>query len=193
MAKWSHGGQAKAAQTRCSRSWAVSRRVGSTMRRLPWTHFGSIGLSQGLLLGRKQGMMRTPPSRWTALIVLPQPGAHRPAAVPGGVVPDQDQRRDPAGGQPVAAPVPKGGGAGADRSPLDEAQPASPRARHRRVGRAPHSRPAPSDRGRRAPPSARPAAAAPHPSTRAAPAGRGSSTRSRPRTPAPSPAAPRPR
>ena len=26
--------------------------VGSTMARLPWTHLGSIGLSQGLLTGR---------------------------------------------------------------------------------------------------------------------------------------------
>ena len=33
---------------------------GSMMARLPWTHFGSIGLSQGLLIGRKQGRMRTP-------------------------------------------------------------------------------------------------------------------------------------
>ena len=36
------------------------------MARLPCTHLGSIGFSQGLLLGRQQETMRTPlPSRFT--------------------------------------------------------------------------------------------------------------------------------
>jgi len=38
-----------------------------TARRLPWTHLGSMGLSQGLLTGRRQATIRTPaPARLTA-------------------------------------------------------------------------------------------------------------------------------
>jgi len=44
--------QPKVAQTRSISSAAASRRVGSTTRRLPWAHFGSIGFSQGLLIGK---------------------------------------------------------------------------------------------------------------------------------------------
>ena len=57
----------RAVRARSSTSWAVSKRSGSTARRLPWTHFGSIGLSQGLLTGNRQPTMRTPcPARLTA-------------------------------------------------------------------------------------------------------------------------------
>ena len=41
-------------------SAAVKMRAGSTMARLPCSHLGSIGLSQGLLRGKKQAMIRTP-------------------------------------------------------------------------------------------------------------------------------------
>src|SRR2546423_6036556 len=36
------------------------RTQGPTTARLPCTHLGSIGLSQGLFVGKKQGRMRTP-------------------------------------------------------------------------------------------------------------------------------------
>ena len=39
-----------------------STRAGSTTARFPCTHLGSIGLSQGLLLGNRQTMRRQPPS-----------------------------------------------------------------------------------------------------------------------------------
>jgi hypothetical protein len=38
------------------------RRAGSTTARFPCTHLGSIGLSQGLLLGTRQTMRRQPRS-----------------------------------------------------------------------------------------------------------------------------------
>src|SRR5947209_8113523 len=40
------------AQTRSATSRALSRRVGSTMARVPCTHVGAMGLSQGLVTGR---------------------------------------------------------------------------------------------------------------------------------------------
>ena len=67
--------------------------------------------------------MRTPPSPVDALVVRPQPAPHRAADVPGGVVPDQDQRRGPRGRQARAAPGQELRGQGADRSPVHEAQP----------------------------------------------------------------------
>ena len=39
---------------------AESRRVGSTMARLPWIHLGSMGLSHGLLIGNWHTSSRTP-------------------------------------------------------------------------------------------------------------------------------------
>src|SRR5260221_10744082 len=45
---------------RSAKSFAVSSPSGSTTARLPWTHLGSIGLSQGLLVGKKHGRIRTP-------------------------------------------------------------------------------------------------------------------------------------
>ena len=44
--------QPKAAQTRSSSSGADSSRAGSATRFFPANHLGSIGLSQGLLVGR---------------------------------------------------------------------------------------------------------------------------------------------
>src|SRR4029453_9727112 len=41
-------------------SAAESTRAGSTTARFPCTHLGSIGLSQGLLLGNRQTMRRQP-------------------------------------------------------------------------------------------------------------------------------------
>ena len=32
--------------------------------RFPWTHFGSMGFNQGLLLGNRQGSTRTPQPRY---------------------------------------------------------------------------------------------------------------------------------
>jgi circadian clock protein KaiC len=52
MDRWGSRGQAKTAQTRSANSWALSSRSGSTTLRLPWTHLGSLGFSQGLLTGR---------------------------------------------------------------------------------------------------------------------------------------------
>src|SRR6266699_4573695 len=37
---------------RSANCWAESSPSGSTTARLPWTHLGSIGLSQGLLVGK---------------------------------------------------------------------------------------------------------------------------------------------
>src|SRR5437870_5687432 len=48
--------------TRLSSSTAVRVLVGSTIARLPCAHFGSIELSQGLLLGSQQGTICTPAS-----------------------------------------------------------------------------------------------------------------------------------
>ena len=50
------------------------------MARLPRTHFGSMRLSQGLLVGSQHGMMRTPRLEVASLlqhrlIVLTQPGS----------------------------------------------------------------------------------------------------------------------
>src|SRR3954451_15766491 len=45
-------GQPYTAQTRSASSAVASRRSGSMTLRLPWSHLGSIGLSQGLLIGR---------------------------------------------------------------------------------------------------------------------------------------------
>src|SRR5215510_3276443 len=39
-----------------------STRAGATMARFPCTHLGSIGLSQGLLLGNRQTRKRQPPA-----------------------------------------------------------------------------------------------------------------------------------
>src|SRR5581483_12364006 len=39
---------------------AESTPLGSTTARLPCTHLGSMGLSQGLCLGRNSGRIRTP-------------------------------------------------------------------------------------------------------------------------------------
>src|SRR5437763_148346 len=50
--RWGSRAQPKAAQTRSSSSWAESSRVGSATRFLPANHLGSMGLSQGLLVGR---------------------------------------------------------------------------------------------------------------------------------------------
>ncbi|SRR5258708_26536994 len=50
--RWSSCEQPKCAQTRSAISWALSSRAGSRMARFPWTQWGSIGLSQGLLTGR---------------------------------------------------------------------------------------------------------------------------------------------
>ena len=58
-----------------------------------------MGLSHGLLLGKWQATMRTPAR--TALdppIVLVYPVAHGLAAVPRGVIPDQQQRGETLGG-----------------------------------------------------------------------------------------------
>ena len=52
-----------------ARSFAESKPSGSTIAFLACTHFGSIGLSQGLLVGRKKGRIRTPlPSCLTWLL-----------------------------------------------------------------------------------------------------------------------------
>ena len=59
-----------------------------------------MGLSHGLLLGKWQATMRTPAC--TALdppIVLVYPVAHGLAAVPRGVIPDQQQRGETLGGE----------------------------------------------------------------------------------------------
>src|SRR5437588_11753112 len=45
-------GQPYTAQTRSASSAVASRRSGSITLRLPWSHLSSIGLSQGLLIGR---------------------------------------------------------------------------------------------------------------------------------------------
>src|SRR5262245_38051826 len=50
---------------RCCVSSPVSGRVGSTMARLPCTHFGSRRLSHGLLLGNWHSSRRQPPERLT--------------------------------------------------------------------------------------------------------------------------------
>ena len=52
MARWGSWSQPKASQMRAMSSLAGSRRAGSATLRLPWTHLGSIGFSQGALLGR---------------------------------------------------------------------------------------------------------------------------------------------
>ena len=53
-------GLPKVSQTRSTISRGANTRSGSTTRRFPWIHIGSIGLSQGLFLGNKQLRMRTP-------------------------------------------------------------------------------------------------------------------------------------
>ena len=45
--------------THASQLLGTSSPLDSTTARLPWTHLGSMGLSQGLLVGKK-GRMRTP-------------------------------------------------------------------------------------------------------------------------------------
>ncbi len=101
------------------------------------------------------------PCRLTCLVVRPDPGAHRLADMPGGIVPDQDPARaHPAPARLAAAPVQKLGRDGTDGTTLDKAQPDrfAP-GRRRRGAPAGRSRPALSDRDRLSRPSAPPAAA----------------------------------
>src|SRR3954463_4753335 len=60
--------------TRSMSSSAVNVRSGSTIARLPCSHRGSIGLSQGLFTGKRHTRIRTPPVRFTVrLCVLIHP------------------------------------------------------------------------------------------------------------------------
>src|SRR4051794_39987235 len=60
--------------TRSMSSTAVNVRSGSTIARLPCSHRGSIGLSQGLFTGKRHTRIRTPPVRFTVrLCVLIHP------------------------------------------------------------------------------------------------------------------------
>jgi hypothetical protein len=52
---------------------ALSFRVGSTTCFLPWTHFGSIAFSPGLLVGSRQTRIRRPLHAGEPLVV----GSHR--------------------------------------------------------------------------------------------------------------------
>ena len=63
--------------SRCWSSLPVSLRSGSTTARLPCAHLGSIGLSHGLLLGKRQTRRRQPPLR---LAVPPAPVTDRVAS-----------------------------------------------------------------------------------------------------------------
>jgi hypothetical protein len=83
---------------------AVRTRVGSTTARFPWTHFGPIGFSQGLLLGSRHAMMRTPLPVCLRWRLCAQPPLNLLAFVPRGIVPHQQQGRLLQGDQAIAAP-----------------------------------------------------------------------------------------
>ncbi len=76
-------------------------------------------MSQGLLIGSRQGTICTP-GPLDRLVMGSQLGSDLLADVAGGLIAEQDQRDDPMGRQVVATPGQKGGRDGTDGAPLYE-------------------------------------------------------------------------
>ncbi len=111
---------------RSANSSVESTLFGSTTRRLPCAHMGSIGLSQGLLTGRRQATLRSTHPLAIALhlaIVFPYPGAHRFTNVPRCIVPYQSQDTFVHRFQPLTTPFKKLNRDIADRTSIQETQP----------------------------------------------------------------------
>ena len=131
---------------------AESTPSGSTTALLAWTHFGSIGLSQGLCVGSKNGRIRTPlPSPLDLLIVLANPLPHHLAHMPGRIVPDQQPLPFSLGCQALTTRLQKLYRDRAHRSSGDKAQPDLRTVRviwRPFLPQGPRSRPGLWDRGR---------------------------------------------
>ena len=102
---------------------AESKPSGSTIAFLAWTQLGSMGLSQGLLGGQKEGQNADSFARlFNLLVVLANPGTYQLTPMPGGIVPDQQ----PGGACLVlpgaTTPLQKLGGDRTHRSSRDKAQ-----------------------------------------------------------------------
>src|SRR5215831_8124093 len=97
---------------------------GATIACFAWTHFGSMGLSQGRCVGSKNGRIRNPLARlFGVLMVLAHPLAHQLADLPGRIVPDQPPLSLSLGCQALTTILQELDRVRADCSSADKAQP----------------------------------------------------------------------
>jgi hypothetical protein len=102
---------------------AGQQAVGFSHLALAMHPFGLDGIKPGAFAGQLAAEEPHPvASRFDLLIVGADPGTHGATDVPGGVVPDQQERGRALRRQPVAAPGKERGGDGAERTVLDTAQ-----------------------------------------------------------------------
>ena len=100
-----------------------STRLGSRTARLPWAHLGSIGLGQGLLLGRANTSSRSPPPRAFAWRLQACFQARTSALLCQAALSQMSGGHLPACSlQALANPGRKLAGDAAHRPPLDKAQ-----------------------------------------------------------------------
>src|SRR5438270_4666001 len=86
--------------------------------------FGLNGVEPRALCGQQEGQdAHSLACLFHLLIVLPDPGAHQEAFVPGSIIPDQEPVALALGGQTFTTPLQKLNADGTDRTSADKAQP----------------------------------------------------------------------
>ncbi len=113
--------QSNASTTRLRSSAAVSRRSGSTIRRLA---LGLDRIQPGALDGEEAGNDSTAPTGEHHLpVVLFEPGVYLSTDMPGSVIPHHDQEALALRSGALRAPFEEGGRDRAHRPAFDQAQP----------------------------------------------------------------------